>query len=135
MTTTESTSTPDLTSTIDGYFDCWNATDEATRRAAIGQTWAVDATSTDPLADVRGRDDIAAMMAAFHQNYPGHVFRQTGASDTHHDLVRWGWELIDPDGTRVLDGIDVATFDDAGLLTRLAGFFRAELTNQDRVAQ
>ena len=85
----------DLTTAVRGYFECWNAPDHAARFAAIERTWALDATSTDPVADVSGHAAIAAMMAATLDTYPGHRFAQLGDIDGHHDMVRWGWEMVD----------------------------------------
>ncbi len=115
----------DLTATVRGYFDCWNAADHEARSAAIEQTWALDATSTDPVANVSGHDAIAAMMAATLDAYPGHRFAQIGDINSHHDMVRWAWEMVDANGQRVIDGIDVASVDDEGRLVTLTGFFGA----------
>lgn len=117
----------DLTTTVTGYFECWNALDDTARAAAIERTWAPDATSTDPVAAVAGRDAIAAMMAATLDTYPGHRFAQIGDLDAHHDMVRWGWEMVDPNGQRVIDGIDIASVDDQGRLVNLTGFFGAPI--------
>ena len=124
--TTDTIETTDVQAVIDGYFSCWNATDPDTRVEAIGRTWAVDAHSSDPVADVTGHDQLAAMFAGFHATYPGSSFRQKGGFDAHHDLVRWGWEMIGPDGDVVLAGIDVAVIDDRKI-SHLAGFFGYDL--------
>ncbi len=122
----DTTKTYDLQSVLDGYFECWNATGDAARREAVPRTWAPDARSCDPVADVTGHDQLAEMFAGFHTTYPGSSFRQKGAVDAHHNLVRWGWEMIDAEGIVALDGIDVAVIDD-GLIVHLAGFFGYEL--------
>ena len=127
MTDTTTQMNPDLQATVTGYFECWNAADETARRAAVERHWTSDATSTDPLASVAGHAAIAEMMASVQGSYPGHRFRQVGGLDTHHDVVRWGWEMVDADGQPVLDGIDVASVDDRGRITALAGFFGATL--------
>ena len=99
-TTTDAANTDtDHQAVIDGYFACWNATDDADRLAAVERTWAVDATSSDPLAAVTGHAELAEMFAAFHVTYAGSSFRQKGGVDAHHDLVRWGWEMVGPDDT------------------------------------
>lgn len=108
---------------IDGYFACWNATDADDRAAAVARTWSEDATSSDPMNEVSGHEALSAMFVATSDGFPGHTFRQVGAHDTHHRLVRWGWEMVDAEGARVLDGIDVAVIADDGRLGHLAGFF------------
>ncbi|MEM9132221.1 MAG: nuclear transport factor 2 family protein [Actinomycetota bacterium] len=117
----------DTTTLIDDYFACWNATDAADRAAAVARTWTEEATSTDPANAVAGHDELTAMFAASQEAFPGHRFRQVGGADSHHQLLRWGWEMLDADGARVLDGIDVAIVADDGRLSALAGFFGAEL--------
>ena len=112
---------------IDSYFDCWNQTDADARRAAVERAWTHDATNADPLNQVTGHDELDAMFASTQAAYPGNTFRQVGVADRHHDLVRWGWEMVDPEGTVVLDGIDVALLADDGRLSYLAGFFGAAI--------
>ena len=126
-TTADDDQSVDPQAVIDGYFECWNATDPERRAAAISRTWAEDATSSDPLAEATGHEALAAMFAAVQEQYPGHSFRQVGGCDGHHRLLRWGWEMVDADGARVLDGLDVALLSDDGRLYYLAGFFGADL--------
>lgn len=120
--TIDTTSTTDPQTMIDGYFECWNATSDAARSDAIRRTWAPDARSCDPIADVAGHEQLAAMFAGFHATYPGSSFRQKGGVDAHHNLVRWGWEMLGADGVVTLDGLDVAVIND-GRIAHLAGFF------------
>ncbi len=127
------TTTPDASATgrleasetVAGYFECWNADSEDARASAIRRFWTEDATSTDPLSDVAGHSAIQEMMAAVFETYAGHSFRQVGAVDAHHDMIRWGWEMLDPQGVQVLEGIDTAQVDDTGRITQLSGFFGA----------
>ena len=112
---------------IAAYFTCWNTTDRAQRAEAIEAVWAVGARSVDPLTDVTGHDQLDAMFTGFHELYPGHTFRQVGGADRHHQLLRWGWELLAADSSRVLDGLDIARIDDDGRISNLAGFFGRDL--------
>jgi hypothetical protein len=86
----ETSNLTNLQSVIDRYFECWNAPGDDARGDAICRTWAPDAQSIDPVADVTGHDQLATMFAEFHATYPGNSFRQKGGVDTHHNLVRWG---------------------------------------------
>ena len=124
MTDTATTSPAQL---VAGYFNCWNTTDAVARQHAIAAVWAPDARSVDPIADVTGHEELAAMFAGFHDTYPGHSFRAVGDTDTHHNLARWGWEMVAPDGTTALNGIDCALLDSNGRIIYLAGFFGIDL--------
>lgn len=112
---------------IDGYFTCWNTLDAAERAAAVHEHWTPDARMSDPLLDVRGHDELIGVFGHFHDAYPGCSFRRTGGHDAHHDLVRWGWEMVGPDGATMLDGLDVAVITRDGKLHAVAGFFGASI--------
>jgi hypothetical protein len=45
------------------------------------------------------------------------------AIDTHHDAVRYGWEMVDQDGNVVVAGIDIGQLAPDGRLQRVSGFF------------
>jgi hypothetical protein len=122
-TATTTTSTTIAQATIDAYFESWNSTDPTARAAAIERAFAPTAHMADPLVDVTGHDELAAVFAQFHDTYAGHTFRQVGGVDGHHGLARWGWEMIDPAGQVALAGIDIAVVADDGRLARVAGFF------------
>jgi hypothetical protein len=117
----------DLDATVHGYLACWNTTNVAERAELVARWWTPDARMTDPLVDVEGHDALVAVFAAFHEQYPGCSFRRTGACDAHHDLARWGWEMVDPSGTVLLDGLDVALVTDDGRLRYVVGFFGAAI--------
>lgn len=107
---------------VTGYLACWNETDPGARAALIEATWAPEARSVDPIADVTGRDAIDAMIAATQAQFPNHRFEQDGEISEHHDVLHWGWRLAAADGSTVVSGFDVATLRD-GRIDLLAGFF------------
>jgi hypothetical protein len=105
------------------YFEAWNATDPEALRKAVAAAWAADGGYTDPLADVRGHEGVAAVIAAAHEQFPGFVFRPLGAVDGHHDTARFGWELVDEaDGSAPVAGFDVVTLDAEGRIRQVLGF-------------
>jgi hypothetical protein len=78
---------------VNDYLTAWNATDPEERRAAIARVYTEDARYADPLADVTGHDQLDAVMAAAHAQFPGFVFAPIGAVDGHHDQARFTWGL------------------------------------------
>ncbi len=56
-------------------------------------------------------------------HFPGHSFRRTTGIDAHHEFVRFGWELVGPDGAVAIAGYDVGELADDGRLRRITGFF------------
>ncbi len=62
------------------------------------------------------------MMGAVLGHYPDHRFRRTTGIDAHHNVARYGWELVDTTGAVALTGTDVAEFDADGAISRVLGF-------------
>lgn len=80
------------------YFEAWNATGPEELTNAVAAAWTEDGTYTDPLADVRGHAQLAAVISAAHEQFPGFAFRLTGSVDGHHDTARFSWELVSEAG-------------------------------------
>ncbi|MEU8979335.1 nuclear transport factor 2 family protein [Streptomyces sp. NPDC048309] len=105
------------------YLEAWNAGEQDTLTKAVAAAWIPDGSYTDPLADVRGHEQIAAVIAAAHEQFPGFAFRLLGAVDGHHDIARFGWELVDTaDGSAPVAGFDVITLDGEGRIRSVHGF-------------
>lgn len=108
---------------VDRYLAAWNTADPADRAAAVSAVFTPDATYTDPLASVGGHDAIAAVIAGARDMFPGHEFHPHGAADAHHDLVRFGWELVPADGGEpTAVGFDVAVIAADGRMRAVHGF-------------
>jgi hypothetical protein len=105
------------------YFDVWNETDDSKRLALAEQTWTPDSRYVDPNTDVTGAAGFSDMVAAVQQQYPGYGFRLSSAVETHHDVLRFSWEIVDPDGNVAMSGIDVGRVAEDGRLASLQGFF------------
>jgi hypothetical protein len=112
-----------LTTTIDTYLAAWTEPDAGKRAHLIAQVWAADGHLIDPPLAAEGHTGISEMMAALQGQFPGHTFRRTSGIDAHHDFVRFAWELVSPDGTVVLAGMDVGELAADGRLRRITGFF------------
>ncbi|CBG75479.1 putative isomerase [Streptomyces scabiei 87.22] len=105
------------------YFEAWNATGEDERAEAVAAAWAADGGYTDPLADVRGHEEIAALITTARKQFPGLAFRLATAVDGHHDTARFGWELVDEaDGAAPVAGFDVITLDAQDRIRSVYGF-------------
>jgi nuclear transport factor 2 (NTF2) superfamily protein len=110
-------------SAVARYFEAWNAGEPEELAKAVAAAWTADGSYTDPLAEVSGHDQIAAVITAAHQQFPGFVFRPLGAVDGHHDTVRFSWELVDQaDGSAPVAGSDVVTLDADGRIRTVLGF-------------
>ena len=107
---------------IERYIACWNQTDPGLRRKLIDETWAADASYTDPLGEAVGREAIDSTIAAVQEQFPGFSFTLLGSVDSHHRQARFSWGMA-PDGVEpVVVGFDVAVAGDDGRLATVLGF-------------
>jgi hypothetical protein len=105
------------------YFEAWNEREEGALGKAVEAAFGADVTYTDPLADVAGQDGLAAAIAGAHAQFPGYVFRQVGEVDGHHDIARFGWELVSlADGSAPVAGFDVVRLGEDGRIRSVLGF-------------
>jgi hypothetical protein len=112
-----------LDATIDAHLEAYAEPDAARRSELIRTVWTADGQLIDPPLDGTGHRGIDDMAAALQTQFPGHTFRRTSRIDGHHGFARYEWEMLAPDGTPVLTGLDVAEVADDGTLRRVVGFF------------
>jgi hypothetical protein len=114
----------DVQEVVDRYIATWNETDPARRRDLIARTWTETGRYIDPLMSGAGHDGIDAMVAGVQAQLPGHRFRRAGEVDTHHDYVRFAWELGPAEGAPMARGVDFGVMAD-GRLEAITGFLDA----------
>jgi hypothetical protein len=103
------------------YIAAWNETDDAERRALVAQLWSPDGRYVDPLMAGRGPSEIAAMIGAAQQKFPGFRFALRGKVDGHGDHLRFSWQLGPADGEGLIEGTDFCVVRE-GRLERVVGF-------------
>jgi hypothetical protein len=113
----------DVTTIVDTYLEMWNESDAARRSELIERAWAEDGRYVDPALEATGHAALSDMVAAVHERFPGHRFSRTGDVDTHHDQLRFGWQLSDGNGGVAVAGLDVGEVAEDGRLRRITGFF------------
>lgn len=106
---------------VETYIACWNEPDAERRRKLVGRTWSDDGTYLDPLMAGAGADEIAAMIGAAQQQFPGHRFELAFGPDAHNDRARFAWRLVGPNGPAAA-GVDFATVAEDGRLRAVTGF-------------
>lgn len=113
---------------VNRYFDAWNADEAGSRGSAVAAAWTADGSYTDPLADARGHDELAGMIAAVREQFPGFSFVLTGTVEGHHDTARFSWELradevpAGEDAAAPVAGSDVITLAGDGRIRSVLGF-------------
>lgn len=112
-----------LSQVLKAYCDAWCAPDEENRRALLEAAWADDGLYQDPLCEARGRDSLVAHIGQVHASMPGCRIELTSGADTHHDRLRFTWQLVLADGTVRVTGVDFGRIGADGRLTEIIGFF------------
>ncbi|WP_225839634.1 nuclear transport factor 2 family protein [Streptomyces sp. NK08204] len=111
------------TAAVARYFEAWNATEAEALAKAVAAAWTGDGTYTDPLADVSGHEQIAEVIRAAHEQFPGFEFRLAGDVDGNHHIARFSWELVSTaDGSAPVAGSDVVALAEDGRITSVLGF-------------
>jgi hypothetical protein len=111
---------------IDTYIATWNELDPELRRKLVEETWSEDASYVDPLMSGEGQAGIDAMIAAAQGQFPGHRFELVDEPVSHHDRVRFTWQLVPAEGGEaVAVGLDFATIAPDGRLRDVTGFLEA----------
>ena len=125
MTNTDTTpsTTTSITATIDAHLQAYAMADADQRDQLVASNWNADGELLDPPLEGRGHAEISALADAVLTHFAGHRFERTTAVDAHHGFARYGWDLVAPDGTIAMNGVDVVQFDEAGKLLRIVGFF------------
>ena len=104
------------------YLDTWNATDDAARTELLDAHWSADCSYVDPLAEVQGREALAAVIGGVHDQFPGFVFSQVGDVDAHHRQVRFQWGLGPAGEEPLVIGSDVLVVDEDDRILDVRGF-------------
>jgi hypothetical protein len=112
----------DLTTLVDTHLAAYGDPDKTARDSAIAEIWASDGALVDPPLTGEGHGGISDLAAAVQSQFAGHTFRRVSDIDAHHDVLRYAWELVGPDGAVALSGLDVAIVAD-GRLQHVVGFF------------
>jgi hypothetical protein len=117
------TNLDDLNDLIDRYIAIWNQNDAERRRNLVASTWAEAASYVDPVMSGEGQSGIDAMVQGFQERFPGYRFSRTSEIDTHHDRIRFSWELAPEGGPPVVKGTDFCVVSADGRLQAITGFF------------
>ncbi len=111
----------DINTVVERYIASWNEGDADRRRELVSRTWTEGGSYVDPLMAGRGADEIAAMIGAAQEQFPGHRFELAFGPDAHNGNVRFAWNMVGAGG-KVAAGVDFATVAPDGRLATVTGF-------------
>jgi len=113
---------PTAKEAVDTYVDAWNTGDPQTSRSLVEQAMTEDALMAYPSFGARGWEGILETIVAYKQQAQGTSIELTSNVEEHHGWVRFGWRVLDADGSVLSEGEDVGELADDGRFTTILGF-------------
>lgn len=113
----------DIVVLIDRYCAAWNEPDALRRRELMASVWAEAATYTDPNVHAAGVDELLDHIARTVARRPGAKVVRTSRIDVHHGVARFGWRIVQADGSMLPEGLDLVDITADGKIGRIVGFF------------
>ena len=107
---------------IGAYVDAWNSSDPVTVRHLVEQAMTQDALMAYARFEGRGWEDISELIVTYKQQSPGVSIEMTSNAEEHHGWVRFGWRMLDAEGSVLGEGEDVGEVAEDGRFTRMLGF-------------
>ena len=108
---------------IDSYDQAWNAPDADSRLSFLEAALSDDCELIEPNGRFAGRLEILERIAGFANRFPGARVKIATDIDAHSGFARYGWEIVDPQGKLLLEGIDVVEASSDGRIQRILMFF------------
>lgn len=108
---------------VDDYCTAWSDPDPARRRKILETVWAAGGTYTDPRVHVTGIEELLAHIDSILAHRPGAIVIRTSRVDEHHGFARFAWRVVEADGTRLPNSLDLVEVDAEGRIARVIGFF------------
>ena len=104
------------------YFAAWNETNASERRELLERSIAEDAELIDPRGRWRGIAGLSERIANYQTAAPGTTVMATSGVDVHNGIEHYACKIIDPSGTKLMEGLHVFERDPPALLQRIVMF-------------
>lgn len=114
----------DIPATFHHYLAAWNEMDPAKVRSHLEGNVTPDVIFDDPLHTTHGIDALEAMIVDARKTRPTGSYHRVSGVDSHNRRYRYLWETR-IDGKTVLPGMDITHVNEAGVITRIDGYFGA----------
>ena len=108
---------------VDDYFAAWNEPSEERRRVLLEQSVTADVELIHPTwGRSRGIDALLAHINGYRSAMPNTSVVPSSGLDSHNGLIRYGWDIVDQHGNRVMDGLDIVELADDRRIRRILLF-------------
>jgi len=111
---------------IERYLAMWHEPDPERRREIVEALWAEDAENKSRKFAFHGHAEIIPRVTRAHDEYvasKGFVFRSSGNTDAHNNVVKFFWEMVPRNGGPIeARGLDVFVLREDGRIGALYHF-------------
>ncbi len=104
------------------YLSVWNEVDISLIRGHLELSISADCIWTDPQNYHIGYEGLENNVKQFREKFPDAVLVISSNIDSQHQRYRYEWK-IHSNEKLIVEGFDVATLNDEGLIERVDGFF------------
>ncbi|MGO9558260.1 MAG: hypothetical protein ACLPQS_13230 [Acidimicrobiales bacterium] len=111
-----------LVDVVNLWLDAWNEEGAERRRTLIEGCWVPGGRYADPFLEAAGAEAITSSLGQLRALFPGYSVRRKSGIEFHFGRLRFAWVLLDPGGSVVGDGIDIAELSDDGRFQHLVTF-------------
>lgn len=105
-----------ITALVNRYVAIWNEPDAALRRKSIVELWTEDGVHLSQSIESSGYEALEARAAGAYEKWvreEGFVFRLLNTIDSHHNVVKFNWEMSPAGGGKAATvGLDFLILSD-----------------------
>ncbi|HLZ63120.1 MAG TPA: hypothetical protein VKR06_39820 [Ktedonosporobacter sp.] len=86
---------------VNQYMQIWNEPDAELRRKSIVELWVEEGTQFTRRHEYRGYEALEERVTSAHEQFVktgGFVFKIVGEIESHHNAVKFSWEMVPADG-------------------------------------
>jgi SnoaL-like domain len=104
------------------YWTAWNTRDLDQVRGLLDRAVIPEVEWNDPRDSFVGIDELERAMRRLRSSKPNYEFSIASELDCHHGRFRYRWDMS-RNGRRLMEGLDIVTITESGLIERVDGFF------------
>jgi hypothetical protein len=107
---------------VDEYGACLIEPDEDVRRDLLALVWTEDCEVIVPEGRFRGREAVNGHITQIRERFGNATPMTTGEYQSHHDFLRFNWQIIDAAGDVIAHGVNFGERAADGRLRRVVVF-------------
>jgi hypothetical protein len=108
---------------LDDYVAAWNESSDERRRVLLARSVMPDVEVIHPAwGRSVGVHPLMEHIKGYRSAMPATSVVLASGLDSHNNVARYAWKIIEPPGDQLMEGVDVVDFADDGRLQRIVLF-------------